>query len=217
MQVMTNLGMDRLELENMLDAVKASNEYSEGAATVIEDALPRIRELAMQRGWDKADIDWLVQAIPAFAGYSFNKSHAAAYGLIAYRHAWMRVNRPLDFWTATQAAFQDSTNITMLEREARRDGIRLMSPHVNLSKETYTLDRDRNVIRRGLRSVKGVKTAAGSIVEGAPYESLVDFGQRVPNKVTGSKHLALGRSPEEAGGMCNALFEAGALSGLEDE
>ena len=68
MQVMTNLGMGRIELEEMLDAVKASNEYSEGAAGVIEDALPRIRELARGRGWHKADIDWLAAAIPAFAG-----------------------------------------------------------------------------------------------------------------------------------------------------
>lgn len=216
MQVMTNLGMDRVELEEMLDAVKASNDYSEGAAVVIEEALPRIRELAVGRGWDKADIDWLVEAIPAFAGYSFNRSHAAAYGLIAYRHAWMRVNMPLDFWTATLAAFQGSDNILKFEREARRDGIRILPANVNISKHTYTLDRERGVIRRGLMSVKGVKSAADSIVAAAPFTSLVDFGQRVPNKVTGSKHLALGRSPEEAGGMVLALFEAGALNGLDE-
>lgn len=216
MQVMSNLGMNKLELEGMLDAVKASNEYTAGATKVIEEMLPRIRELAVDRGWTQADISWLVDAIPAFAGYSFNRSHAAAYGLIAYRCAWMRVNKPLHFWAATLAAFETSTKIKVLEREARSDGIRLMPAHVNKSRETYTIDEERGTIRRGLRSVRGVKAAATEIVENAPYTSLRDFGERVSNRVTGTKHLAIGKTPEEAGGMALTLFEAGALSGLED-
>lgn len=217
MQVMTNLGMDRIELEEMLDAVKASNEYSEGAAGVIQEKLPRIRELAVARGWDDEDEDWLIEAIPAFAGYSFNKSHAAAYGIIAYRSAWMRTNRPLDFWAATLAAYEGSTKIKELEREARTDKIRLLSAHVNRSTETYTIEREMHAIRRGLRSVKGVKAAATEIVSKAPYTSLRDFGERVNNRVTGSKHLALGATPEDAGGMSLALYEAGALSGLDED
>lgn len=217
MQIMTNLGMNRLELEQMLDAVKASNEYSEGAAVVLAEMTPRIRELAQERGWSDEDVKWLIDAIPAFAGYSFNRAHAAAYGLIAYRCAWMRVNYPLDFWAATLSAFEDSTKIKILEREARSDGVRIMSAHVNASKESYTIDTNRGVIRRGLRSVKGINRAAKEIAEKAPYESLRDFGERVSNRVTGSKHLALGRTPEEAGGMVNNLYEAGALAGLEDE
>ena len=89
----------------MLDAVKASNEYSEGAAVVIEEMLPPIRS-----SWPPTvagptiDIDWLAEGLGAYADYSFNKAHAASYGEVAYRSAYMRGHHPVD----------------VLDRDARR-------------------------------------------------------------------------------------------------
>lgn len=224
MDVMETLGMTPIELEQMLDAVKASNEYSAGAAVVIAEKMPRIRALATGRGWTDVDIDWLVEGLGAYADYSFNKAHAASYGLIAYRTAWMKQHHPLEFWTGMLQAYDGSSKVkgrppkdVMYAAQVRRDGHRLLPPHVNSSEVTYSLERTNNGIRRGLKSVKGVgDIAARELVSKAPFLSLRDMGERlIPRKVTGAKHLAVGRSPLEAGGNMLALDEAGALSGLD--
>ena len=217
MDVMEKLGMTGAQLEAMLDAVKASNEYSEGAAKVIEDNLPLIASLGKDRGWSQGDIDWLRDGLAAYADYSFNRAHAAAYGVTAYRTAYFRTHYPDYFWTAQLIAYQDDKKVGGYTMEARRDGVRVLAPHVNYSLDTYSYDRGRKAIRRGLLAVKGVgPVAARELAAKAPYKSLVDLGERViAGRVSGARWLPLGRSPEEAGGIIAALDDAGALSGLE--
>ena len=217
MDVMQKLGMNSTELEEMLDAVKASNEYSAGAAVVIERLMPRIKELAVGRGWQQVDIDWLADGLGAYADYSFNKAHAASYGLAAYRTAWMKTHHPIDFWHAMLRAYDDHDNVKEYTMAARRDGVRMLPPHVNESGVSYSMVRERNAIRRGLLAVKGVgPVAATELAAKAPFTSLTDLGQRVlPRRVTGAKGLALKKTPAESGGCILALYEAGALEGLE--
>ena len=217
MDVMEKLGMSGVQLEAMLDAVKASNEYSAGAAKVIEDNLPLIASLGQSRGWAQEDVDWLREGLAAYADYSFNRAHAAAYGITAYRTAYFRTHYPDYFWTAQLVAYQDHKKVGGYTMAARRDGVKVLAPHVNHSLDTYSYDRERKAIRRGLLAVKGVgATSAKELAAKAPYSSLADLGQRVVSgKVTGAKWLPLGRSPEEAGGIIAALADAGALSGLE--
>lgn len=226
MDVMETLGMSPAELEEMLDAVKASNEYSEGAAKVIAGKMPRIRELAHERGWTQIDIDWLVDGLGAYADYSFNKAHAASYGTIAYRTAYMKTHYPLEFWAGMLAAYWDAPkpkNKPSKERiyvqAARADGVRVLPPHVNKSKAIYAIDSERYAIRRGLTSVKGVgKVASAELEAKAPFTSLTDLGQRcLPKKVTGAKDLAINKPPDSCGPGTNiyALWDAGALEGLD--
>jgi len=217
MDVMQTLGMSPAELEEMLDAVKASNEYSEGAAVVIAEKMPRIRALATKRGWTAIDIDWLVDGLAAYADYSFNKAHAASYGVIAYREAYMRVNHPIAFWTGMLIAYADHKKVTGYVAEARRDKVKILPPHVNHSKANYSFDPARQAIRRGLLAVNGVgAVAAKEIADKAPYTSLTDLGQRVlPKRVSGAKGLAMKKTPAESGGIIAALAEVDALEGLE--
>lgn len=224
MDVMEKLGMTPAELEEMLDAVKASNEYSEGAARVIQEKMPRIRELAHERGWTAIDIDWLVDGLGAYADYSFNKAHAASYGVIAYRTAYMRIHHCLEFWTGMLVGYEGSSKQkgkpskeTIYVRAARHDEVRVLPAHVNKSRATYSVDSERVAIRRGLRSVNTVGLVAARELEAKqPFTSLKDMGQRcLPSKVTGAKWLAVGKTPLEAGGNVNALWEAGALNGLD--
>jgi len=217
MDVMESLGMSPPELEEMLDAVKASNEYSAGAAVVIESKMPRIRELAHERGWTAIDIDWLVDGLGAYADYSFNKAHAASYGVISYRTAFMKTNYPTEFWTGMLVAYANTDKERPYVVAARKDGVRVLPPHVNKSGATYGLDPERHAIRRGLLAVNGVgKVASKELADKAPYQSLADLGQRVlPKRVSGAKALALNTPPEECGGIIEALHEAGALEGLE--
>lgn len=225
MDVMQSLGMSSAQLEEMLDAVKASNEYSAGAAVAIEEMMPTIREMATNRGWTAVDIDWLADGLGAYADYSFNKAHAASYGEVAYRHAFMRCHHPVDFWTGMLVAYANSpkrkgkvskeVEYNLVAR--REDKVLILPPHVNQSAATYTKDVDRNAIRKGLLSVRGVgEVASRELAAKAPYKSLTDMGERLlPKKVSGAKALALKTPPQDCGGIITALDEVGALDGME--
>ena len=226
MDVMQSLGLDQLEQEEMLDAVKASNEYSAGAAVAIEQMLPRIRELARGRGWTEVDIEWLADGLGAYADYSFNKAHAASYGIVAYRTAYLKCHHPVAFWLGMLVAYADASKPTgkphptvTYSAAARRDGVRILPPRINRSGVLFTMDDHRGTpaIRKGLLTVKGCgQVAAAELVDKAPFTSLKDLGERViAKKVTGAKHLALGKPPVEAGGVIAALADADALEGLE--
>lgn len=226
MDVMEILGMDQLELESMLDAVKASNEYSEGAAVVLEELMPRIRELAGDRGWSDVDIEWLAEGLVGFSEYSFNKAHAGSYGTVAYRSAWMKYHHPLEFWCGMLVAYADASKPTgkphptvKYAQAARRDGVKIRAAHVNHSDVVFKIDRSGReaTIRKGLTTVKGVGvSSAQELVKHQPYTSLRDIGEKViARKVTGAKHLALGKSPVESGGIIAHLADADALDGLE--
>lgn len=225
MDVMQSLGLEGMELEGMLDAVKASNEYSEGAAVAIQEMLPQLKALAAGRGWTQIDIDWLVEGLGAYADYSFNKAHAASYGVIAYRTAWMRKHYPVDFWTGMLTAYADQAKpkgkpkkVDVYTMAARReDKVVVLPPHVNRSGISYTKEVERNAIRKGLLSVSRCGTVASTeLVKNAPYTSLTDLGERVlPKKVSGAKALALKTHPDECGGIIASLYDVGALEGLE--
>jgi DNA polymerase-3 subunit alpha len=218
MEVMSRIGLDQVELESMLDAVKASNEYSEGAAVAIAKMLPRIRECAHARGWSDHDVAWLADGIGGYADYSFNKSHAVSYGAVSYYTAFMRRHHPVAFWTGMFVAYDDSENITKYLVESRTDKVATLAAHVNRSQVTYTAEPERNAIRKGLISIKGIGPAAATeLAAKAPYASLTDLAQRViHNKVTGTKPFLLQKlDPVSAGGQLAALHNAKALEGLE--
>lgn len=213
------LRMEMPELNKLLKAVKASNEYVVGAKLAIAEALPRIRDLAEKRGWSESDVEILVDAISGYADYGFNEGHATAYGLFAYRTSWLAEHYPLEWWTGVLTAYAGEDDEPIHVRSARKYGVRILAPHVNKSRVTYSCDQQHRVIRKGLMSVKGIaEVAAEELVAHAPYRSLVDLGQRVtPRRVSGAKQLAMKTPPEDCGGKIAALFDVGALDGLEME
>jgi DNA polymerase III alpha subunit len=217
--VLRRLRMDMPELNKLLKAVKASNEYVAGAKQAIADALPRIRSLAEKRGWLDSDIAILADAISGYADYGFNEAHAVAYGLLAYRTCWLAEHHPYEWWTGMLTAYANHKLEPMHVRSARAEQVRIVPAHVNRSGVTYRLDKHANAIRKGLLSIRGVgETAAQELAEHAPYKTLVDLGQRVtPRRVSGAKALALKTPPHECGGRIADLYEADALVGLEME
>jgi DNA polymerase-3 subunit alpha len=225
MDVLTALGMTRDELESMLDAVKASNKSQAGAKVAIDAAMPRVRELAAGRGWSDVDIEWLADALVAFVGYSFGRGHSAVYGVVAYRTGFMRANYPVRFWTGMLSAYaggpkQSKTRGPKEDEflvEARDvDHVRILGPHINESEVSYKWDKERHMIRKGLRSIKGIGVKqAEPIVTRAPFKSIQDMRDRLPSGVSGAKDLAKGIHPSECAGTIRHLFEADALEGLE--
>ena len=106
----------------------------------------------------------LFDEMETFAGYAFNKSHSATYGLIAYQTAWLKAHHPAEFMAANLSAAMDHTEkVVTLINEVRRMGLRLRPPSVNLSEFRFSvIDGD---IIYGLGAVRGV----GSM----PVESIV--------------------------------------------
>ncbi len=222
MAVARAMKMPADELTALLDAVKASNEASEGARVYLESVKPRVTQLAQARGWDDKDVAWFIDALASYAEYSFNKSHAASYGRVSYRTAYLVTHHPLEYWHGLLVAFQGAKRGKLdveahYVRCARKYGIRIMPAHVNKSAATYTIDGI--YIRKGLTAIKGVgRVAAAELALHAPYSSLQDLGERVTaRKVGGAKGLALKKSPTECGGVVSALHDYGALDGLEAE
>src|SRR3546814_19015979 len=95
-----------------------------------------------------------------FAGYGFNKSHAAAYSLVAYQTAWLKVHHPAQFMAAVLSSDMDSTDkVVMFLDEARAIGLTVLPPDVNASNFMFEAI-DEATIRYGLGAVKGVGRGA---------------------------------------------------------
>jgi len=118
-----------------------------------------------------------------FGGYGFNKSHSAAYALIAYQTAYLKAHYPLEFMAALLTSEMDSTDdIVKYIGECREKGIEILPPDVNESERDFTVVGDK--IRFGLAAVKNVGTAAiESIISTREkkdsFSSLFDFCQKV--------------------------------------
>ncbi len=145
---------------------------------------------AVARGHDRTEVEKIWDAMEEFAGYSFNRAHAASYGLLAYWTAYLKANYSAEFMTAALNAAIDSTKtqekVPPLVDEARRMGITVLPPDINAS-ETYFAMRDDRTILYGLAAIKNVGLSAISDIlrarKDGPFTSLEDFMARVSSKV----------------------------------
>jgi DNA polymerase-3 subunit alpha len=141
-----------------------------------------------------------------FAGYGFNKSHSAAYALVACQTAWLKAHYPAAFMAATLSADMDKTDkVVGLIEECRQMGLAVLPPDVNRCDHHFTVEDDRT-IRYGLGAIKGVGQAAVETLvndrrTNGPYRDLVDFCRRIDPR-------RLNRRTVEA------MIRAGALDSL---
>jgi len=157
----------------------------------------------------------LFDLVEKFAGYGFNKSHTAAYALLAYRTAWLKAHHPVEFLAATLSSeMVDTDRIVVLVEECRRMGIAVRPPDVNASCWRFTLED--GAIRFGLGGVKNVGKSTIAAVEaaraeGGPFQHLVDFCVRVgPTHLNrrALESLILAGALDALGGPRSALFAA---------
>jgi DNA polymerase-3 subunit alpha len=112
--------------------------------------------------------------IDYFSGYGFNKSHSAAYALIAYQTAWLKTHYPVEFMAALLSNTTDQDKIAIFLNECRRLNIKVLPPDINKSGQEFTLDK--NAIRFGLGAVKNLGDAAISqILDNRPYNDIYDL------------------------------------------
>jgi DNA polymerase-3 subunit alpha len=141
------------------------------------------------------------------ADYSFNRSHAACYGLIAYRTAWLKANYPAEYMAALISSVMDTKDkVPFFVNQAESMGIEILPPDVNLSDHEFVVV-DGN-IRFGLDAVKGVGYAAVEAIKAArdkdgPFTSLWDFCERVDGRAVNKKAI-------EALIKCGAFGSTGA-------
>jgi DNA polymerase-3 subunit alpha len=136
----------------------------------------------------KETITKIWASFEAAGSYCFNKSHAIGYATIASWEIWTKHYYPKEFIVALMQT--DSENINKYVREARKRGIEIMPPDINLSDKKFTLCD--NAIRYGLDTVYGVgPTAVDDIIANRPFESLDDFLARTTGRGAGKKSVVL--------------------------
>src|SRR3989338_2859888 len=151
-------------------------------------------------GMKKEAVQKLWEQIETFAAYGFNKAHAASYGNLAYKTAYMKANFPVDYMAAVLTADAgDVEKIAEVVAECKRMGIKVLPPSVNESFGNFTVV-DNTTIRFGLYSIKNFGTGvADSIIaarldssqsrQAQPFSDIADFISRVPDKNLNKKGL----------------------------
>lgn len=146
----------------------------------------RFMQGAAERKFDSEKARQLFDLMAEFAGYGFNKSHSAAYALVAYRTAYLKTHYPVEFMAALLTSVVDKTeDVVKYIGESREMGIEVLAPDIHESASNFTpiLTEKGSAIRFGLSAVKNVgQNAIASIVEaraGGPFRSIYDFCERV--------------------------------------
>jgi len=130
-----------------------------------------------------------------FAGYGFNKSHAAAYAIVAYQTAYLKANYPVEFFCAMMTNdMADTAKLSQYINEARNFGIEVLGPDVNESQVYFAPAREGKAIRFGLAAIKGVGEVAVETIlkardEGGKFTSLSDLCGRVDGRTVNRKIL----------------------------
>jgi len=200
--------------EQVMQMAQIVGGYSLGGADLLRRAMgkkdakkmaeerQKFRDGAANDGLPGSKADEIFDLMEKFAGYGFNKSHAAAYALVSYQTAWLKAHYPAEFMAATISADMDNTDkvVTFLD-ESRALGITVQPPDVNASQYMFVAVQPQ-VIQYGLGAIKGVGQGACEAIvaeraHGA-YTDLADFCRRVdPTK--------LNRRVLEALILCGAL------------
>jgi len=186
--------------EQVMQMAQIVGGYSLGGADLLRRAMGKkkpeemakhraiFREGAARNGVDEAKADAVFDTMEKFAGYGFNKSHAAAYALVSYQTAWLKAHYPAEFMAAVLSSDMDNTDkVVNFLNEARALGLTVLPPDINASAYMFEAT-DAKTIRYGLGAVKGVgRGAVENVVEArrrGPYADLADFCRRVdPQKL----------------------------------
>jgi DNA polymerase-3 subunit alpha len=185
--------------EQVMQIAQKMGGYSLGSADLLRRAMgKKIRSEmeaqretfvagAMARGIPQVKATEVFELMAKFADYGFNKSHAAAYGLVAYQTAWMKANHAEVFIAACMSlALGNTDRLAALREEAARSGIRILPPDINRSGADFSVERTLEgglAIRYALAAVKRVGFAAmQALVEARgdqPFTDLADLAARV--------------------------------------
>ncbi|HEX6956844.1 MAG TPA: DNA polymerase III subunit alpha [Ferrovibrio sp.] len=209
--------------EQVMEIAKILAGYSLGEADLLRRAMgkkikaemdaqkERFISGAREKGVDPKQAAFIFELVEKFAGYGFNKSHAAAYALVAWQTAYLKANYPVEFIAASMTLDISNTDkLNVFRQECARQGIALLPPDINRSDVEFSVEYDaagKGAIRYALAAVRNVGAAPmGQIVaereKGGTFKSLFDFAGRVDPTALNKR-------------MLENIAKAGAFDGLE--
>jgi DNA polymerase-3 subunit alpha len=215
--------------EQVMQAAQVLGGYSLGGADMLRRAMGKkkaeemaehrsiFRDGAAKQGIGTEKADEVFDLMEKFAGYGFNKSHAAAYSLLAYHTAWIKVHCTAEFYAANMTIEADNTDkLKVLINDARLFNISFSPPDINNGTLRFEPESDTRV-RYGLGAVKGSGAGATEAIVaaregrgsregggGGPFRSLFDFCARVDRKAVNKRAV-------------EALVKAGAFDTLHTD
>jgi DNA polymerase-3 subunit alpha len=211
--------------EQVIQIAQVMGGYSLGQADLLRRAMgkkdkaemarhqAKFVEGAMSKGVSKKDAAYIFELVDKFAGYGFNKSHAAAYALVSYHTAYMKANYREEFLAASMTLDMSNTDkLALFAAEARKSGIAVQPPSVNASEVDFLAEASKEAgkpgaIRYSLAALKNIgASAVATIVDDrkakGPFKTLADFAARLNPKALNKRAI-------------ETLAAAGAFDGLE--
>jgi len=219
-KVLTNTYGIMVYQEQVMQTAQVVAGYSLGGADMLRRAMGKKKpeEMAKQRavftegagkqGISEDTANEIFDYIDKFAGYGFNKSHAAAYSLVAYHTAWLKCHYPASFLAATLSSeMADTDKVQFFFKDGKDSGLIFLSPDINSGGVRFQPVDDKT-IRYGLGAIKGTGEAALTSIlkardEGGPFKDLFDFCKRVDKRSVNRR-------------VIEALIKAGAFDAIDD-
>jgi DNA polymerase III subunit alpha len=191
--------------EQVMQIAQILAGYSLGEADLLRRAMGKKKkeEMEQQRarfvsgaeknGVPPAQSGAIFDLVDKFAGYGFNKSHAAAYAFVSYQTGWLKANHPVEFFAASMSLdIANTDKLAVFYQDARRFGVKVRAPDINRSmadfdvedgEVLYALGAVRNVGLEAMKHVVEVRQADG------PFRGLFDFLERIDPKVVNKRAL----------------------------
>ncbi len=204
--------------EQVMQIAQVVGGYSLGGADMLRRAMGKKKpeEMAQQRaifvegagklGTPEKQAGEIFDLMEKFAGYGFNKSHAAAYALVAYHTAYLKAHYPAAFLSATMSADMNNTDsVHIFYKDCLANGVEVLAPDINRSEFRFTPISEKQVLY-GLGAIKGTGWAAIEVILAArkdgPFKDLFDFCRRLDLRKVNRR-------------VVESLVRAGAFDGID--
>ncbi len=192
--------------EQIMQAAQIVGGFSLGSADILRRAMGKKNMAEMEKqkvefiqgagekGVDEVKATEIFGIMQEFAKYGFNRSHSAAYSVVAFQTGYLKANYPAEYMAAVLSRnFSDIKKIKIYMDECKRMGLRVLGPEVNESFLRFTVNKEGN-IRFGLAAVKGVGEGAVEEIirerqENGPFADIYDFMERINLKSVNKKVL----------------------------
>lgn len=194
--------------EQVMQAAQALSGYTLGGADLLRRAMGKKiaaemdaqREMFVTGAKEHSDVgedqaNKIFDQIAKFAGYGFNKSHAAAYALIAYQTAWLKANYPVEFMAALMTLDAGNTDkLAVFKQEVEEMGIEMLTPDVNKSGVMFQVEGQS--IRYALAALKGVGEQAMRVLvnereENGAFKDMNDFVDRIDSSAMNKRQFEM--------------------------
>ena len=200
--------------DNVLQIAQVMGGYTMGQADILRKAMGKkiasemdaqreqFLKGATERGYDPQLAADIFELIAKFAGYGFNKAHAAAYALIAYQTAYLKANYPVEFLAASMTLDINNTEkLSQFRQELVRLGETLLPPDVNHSEAVFSVEtitddegNERRAVRYALGAIRNVgiqamETLVAERKANGPFKDLTDFANRMDPRVVNKRQL----------------------------